>query len=257
MNCSHIIDEMVWSYSRITTYETCPYKFFLAYILKLDKKPLFFSDYGSFIHSIIEKYLTGGLRRNELDKYYLSEFKNNVIGRAPNLSVFKNYFQQGLSYMKNFAFPYDNVLDIEKKINFEIGGKPFVGFIDAVANDTGISVVDNKSRNLKKRSARKKPVKSDKELDKYLRQLYLYSLGIVKEYNSLPEELCFNCFRSGTIIKEPFIQEDFEKAQKWALDMIDIIRNTTEWIPNVDYFVCNYLCDMCDHCDYNRLSGRR
>ncbi|MGN1156970.1 MAG: PD-(D/E)XK nuclease family protein, partial [Agathobacter sp.] len=63
MNCSHIIDDMVWSYSRITSYETCPYRFFLTYILKLEKKRLFFSDYGSFIHSIIEKYLNGELKK--------------------------------------------------------------------------------------------------------------------------------------------------------------------------------------------------
>lgn len=257
MNCSHIIDEMVWSYSRITTYETCPYRFFLTYILKLDKKRLFFSDYGSFIHSIIEKYLTGELKRKELDRYYLSEFQNNVVGRAPNLSIFKNYFQQGLLYMKNFTFPYDNVLEVEKKINFEIKGKPFVGFIDAVAKDTGVIVVDNKSRDLKQRSTRKKPTKSDEELDKYLRQLYLYCIGILNEYKELPEKLCFNCFRSGTIITEPFVQEKFEDAQNWALEMIDTIRNTTEWTPNIDYFVCNHLCDMCHHCEYNRLSERR
>lgn len=257
MNCSHIIDEMVWSYSRITTYETCPYRFFLTYILKLDKKRLFFSDYGSFIHSIIEKHLTGELKKSELDKYYLSEFQNNVVGRAPNLSIFKNYFQQGLLYMKNFTFPYSNVLEVEKEISFNIKGKPFVGFIDAVAKDTGIVVVDNKSRDLKQRSTRKKPTKSDEELDKYLRQLYFYCIGILNEYKELPEKLCFNCFRSGTVITEPFVQEKFEDAQNWALEMIDTIRNTTEWTPNVDYFVCNHLCDMCHHCEYNRLSERR
>ena len=257
MNCSHIIDEMVWSYSRITTYEACPYRFFLTYILKLDKKRLFFSDYGSFVHKIIEKTLTGKLERDRLEIYYLTEFKNNVIGQTPNHSIFKNYFQQGLSYMRNFSFPYRNVLEVEKKIEFEIKGKPFVGYIDAVAKDTGIVVADNKSRDLKLRSNRKKATKTDRELGKYLRQLYLYSVGIRNEYKELPTELCFNCFRSGTVIKEPFVEENFESAQDWALDMIDTIRNTTEWVPNVNYFVCNYLCDVCHHCEYSRLSGGR
>lgn len=248
---------MVWSYSRITSYETCPYRFFLTYILKLEKKRLFFSDYGSFIHSIIEKYLNGELKKKELDKYYLSEFQKNVVGRAPNLSIFKNYFQQGLHYMKNFTFPYNNVLEVEKKINFTIGDKPFVGFIDAVANDVGIDIVDNKSRDLKQRSTCKKPTKSDKELDKYLRQLYLYSIGVKNEYKQLPENLCFNCFRSETVIIEPFNKEKFKEAQEWALGMIDTIRNTTEWNPNIDYFVCRYLCDQNHNCDYYRLSERR
>lgn len=256
MNCSHIIDEMVWSYSRLTTFETCPYRFFLTYILKLDKKRLFFSDYGSFVHKIIEKYLTGELESDRMEMYYLTEWKNNVFGQAPNSSIFKNYFQQGLQYMRNFSFPYENIVKVEKKIEFKINEKPFVGFIDAVAADSGIIIVDNKSRDLKQRSGRKKPTKTDCELDKYLRQLYLYSTDIYNEYQKFPAELCFNCFRSGTVIKEPFVKEKYDDTQDWALDLIDTIRNTDDWVPNVDYFVCNYLCDVCHHCEYNHLSER-
>lgn len=249
---------MVWSYSRITTYETCPYRFLLTYILKLDRKRLFFSDYGLFMHSIIEKYLNGSLKRNELDKYFLFEFQNNVISKAPNISIFKNYFQQGLSYTKNFYFPYQNISAIESKVEFKVGNKNFVGFIDAVAeDDDGTIIIDNKSRNLKQRSNRKKTTNTDKELDKYLRQLYIYSIAIKQNKGVLPSKLCFNCFRTGTIILEDFSQEKYNETQEWALKTIDAISDEHDWLPNVNYFVCKNLCDVCHHCDYSRLSERR
>lgn len=254
MKCSHIIDEMVWSYSRITTYETCPYRFFLVYILNVEKQRLFFSDYGSFMHSIIEKYLTGVLKKCELDKYYLSEFYNNVKGKAPNISIFKNYFQQGLEYVKNFSFPFSDIVEVEKKVSFDIGDKKFVGIIDAVAKDeNGLIVIDNKSRNLKPRNPKKKTTKSEIELNKYLRQLYIYSKAVAQEYNQTPQKLCFNCFRNKSTIVEPFEFEAFEKSQRWALEMIETIRNTEEWMPKLDYFVCNHLCDVCSHCEYKQL----
>ena len=52
------------------------------------------------------------------------------------------------------------------------------GVIDLVGrSDTGgLVIVDHKSRALKPRSKRKKPTKTNQELDEYLRQLYLYAV---------------------------------------------------------------------------------
>lgn len=257
MNCSHIISDMTWSYSRLTTYECCPYKFFLTYILKLDKKRLFFSDYGSFMHSIIEMCLNGDLKTKELERYYLSEFKNNVIGHAPNFSIFKNYFQQGLSYVKDFNFPYTDVIEVEKKIDFNLDGINFVGIIDAIVSNDGLIVLDNKSRALKHRSKKAPPTKADEELDRYLRQLYIYSAGIQTLYGEFPKKLGFNCFRNNVQIIENFDENKFNEAKKWAIDLVQDITLTTEWNPNIDYFFCNHLCDVCHHCEYSRFSERR
>ena len=256
MKYSYIINEMVWSHSRITTYEMCPYKFFLTYILKLPKQRLFFSDYGSYAHSIIEKKLNGELTDEELDVYYLLNFRDNVIGKAPNTKIFQNYFKQGLSYFGDFNFPYSNILDVEANMEFSICGKNFVGIIDAVASNDGLIIIDNKSRNLKQRSTRSKQTKSDIELDKYLRQLYLYSIPLHDKYGSYPKELCFNCFRNSTIIRELFNESALEETKDWALGLIDAIEQESEWSPNMEYFRCRYLCDVAHHCEYNCLNER-
>lgn len=254
MDYSHIIDNMIWSYSRITTFESCPYRFLLRYILNLKKKRLFFSDYGLFMHSIIEKALKSELHKSELASYYLLNFRDNIFGKAPNVSIFQSYFSDGLKYLSDFQFPYkgQQISGVESEVHFKINDKDFVGIIDVVAEDGGV-ILDNKSRNLKPRSKRKKPTLSDKELDEYLKQLYIYAIATQAQYNKLPERLEFNCFREGIHISEPFDYKKFEAVKQWALDLIEKISSTTVWHPNIEYFKCHYLCDVCEHCCYYEM----
>ena len=47
VNYAPLIDDMVWSYSRIKAFEDCPYRWYLKYIKKFHGKDMFFSSYGS------------------------------------------------------------------------------------------------------------------------------------------------------------------------------------------------------------------
>lgn len=257
MRYSNIIAEMTWSYSRITTFEDCPYQFFLSYIKRLRKKPLFFSDYGSFMHKIIEQYLNRELDRSQLVSYYLNNFRGEIRGYAPNKSIFKNYFEQGLHYLSHIDFPYPNPVAVERKFDFELGGFPFTGIVDCIANDRdGFIILDNKSRALKPRSNRKKPTKSDEELDSYLRQLYLYSAPIKEVFHTYPERLEFNCFRTGQLISESFQEKTFEQTKDWAVTTIEKIIDNDDWSPNMDYWKCRYLCDLNHCCEYYQMNKR-
>lgn len=258
MNYSNIISDFTWSYSRISQFEMCPYAFLLRYILHAAKRNLFFSDYGTFMHKMIEMYLTGVLEKEELSQYYLKKFKSAVIGHAPNENIFKTYFEQGLQYFNNIDFPYMNLAGIEQRASFVIGDKPFVGIIDCIAKDRGeIIIVDNKSRALKARSARKKPSKSDIELDAYLRQLYMYSIPIKDKFHTYPSRLEFNCFRTGQLISEPFREEELEKTKQWALQSIDTITKNEDWSPKQEYWKCRYLCDCSHECEYFQMNNGR
>lgn len=248
--------DTVWSFSRITSFEDCRYKFFLSYIRHCDKKRLFFSDYGSFIHKIIEKYLKGELSKNELLPYYTSNFKKEVKGKAPSRKLFKNYFEQGMRYFANIKFPYEKPYAIEHRVKFDIDGKPFVGIIDCLVKDKNLVILDNKSKCLKNRSNRATPTKSDIELSSKLRQLYLYSIPIKCKFDRYPDRLEFNCFRSGELVSEPFKIEDFYETKKWASDLVNTIINNEDWSPNMEYWKCNYLCDVHDHCEYFQLNKK-
>ena len=257
MNYSDIISGFTWSYSRLTSFEMCPYKFFLTYIKQYEGAPLFFSDFGSFIHKIIEMYLNGDLKKDELAQYYLLHFRENVRGKAPKPEIFKSYFEQGLQYLSNIDFPYKNPRGVEERVDFSIDGVPFVGIIDCIAEeDDGIVILDNKSRTLKPRSKRKKPTKTDEELDEYLRQLYLYSIAIQEKYGLPVKRLEFNCFRTPELISEPFVQEKQDEAKQWAIETIERIKTNEKWNPDLEFWKCNYICDMQDECEYYQMNKR-
>lgn len=250
---SFIISNMVWSYSRLTCFEQCPYKFFLTYLTPGTKRPQFFSDFGSFMHSILEKFYKGELKAEELPAYYLSHYDEQVIGRAPSAKIAGNYYMQGLDYLTHVNPLNVEVLGVEHQVEFNIDGKQFQGIIDLKAknrHDGSLMIIDHKSRALKPRSKRKKPTQSDETLDGYLRQLYLYSQPVLDESGHYPKSLVFNCFRNGNVIIEPFEIEKFNEAKQWASELADKIIDNDDWRPNEDFYFCHYLCDKNHECEY-------
>ena len=247
---------MTWSYSRITCFESCPYKFLLSYIKRVPKQRLFFSDYGLFMHKLIEKFLLKEIGTDELTTEYLVNFKQEVLGKAPTQSIFKNYFSQGLRYLNNLQYPDTEPVAIERRVDFFIQDKSFIGVIDRIdKNENGVSIIDNKSRALKPRSGRSKPTKSDRELDEYLRQLYMYSIPVHDIFGEYPKRLEFNCFRTDELVSEPFSVDALEKTKKWAIDKIDLITNNEDWSPCAEYWKCKHLCDVNHQCCYYQVNN--
>lgn len=255
-----LIRDMVWSHSRIKAFDDCPYRWYLKYVRypKAKKKEMFFANYGKFVHELIASFYSGEKSREELEAEYLRDFRAHVKAYAPNRTVFKNYFVDGLNYIRRLQKPKNKVLSVENKVEFQIGNIPMIGYIDRLEEDQDgrILVIDNKSRTLKPRSHRSKPTKTDEELDQYLRQLYLYSIPVQDQFGKPPDKLCFDCFRSQLFIEEPFNEMASENAKQWVKDRVDEIAVETEFRPNMEYFKCRHLCEMQDYCDYFELTKR-
>jgi hypothetical protein len=66
--------------------------------------------------------------------------------------------------------------------------------------------------------------------------------------------LCFNCFRKSLLITEPFDLDAYHSAIDWFVVKIEEIVVEEEFSPSMEYFKCQYLCEMQDYCDYYRLS---
>lgn len=248
---------MVWSYSRLTTYEDCPYKFLLGYILAEQEARQFFSDYGSFVHDLLASFYSGNVKKEDLLLQYLAGFCFNVAGKPPSRDIHSKYFSDGVSAMKNPFVPAGKVLSVEHEFSFSLQGHSFVGFSDLITEDAqnGICIVDHKTRILKPKSGRKKPTKSDLLLDRYFRQLYLYAAALEFEQGVLPSQLCFNCFRSGTQIIHQFEPVAFEETKSWALSTIESIHAERDWNPNFEYFKCKNICGFHDACAYYQMMG--
>lgn len=255
---SHITSLMTWSYSRISSFEKCPYKFFLTYIAPSKKLPQFFSDYGSFMHGLLADYYSGRLTADGAVRAYLTGFQRHVAAKAPDSGIFTKYFQQGLSHLKSLSMPRERILGVETPVSFQVGGRPFTGYVDLVLfnEENGeITVMDHKSRALKPRSTRGRYTKSDEELDLYLRQLYLYSIPVENAFGVLPSSLAFNCYRTGTVIYEPFSSAAFEAAKDWANQSVEAIIHADDFSPSMDYYFCRYICDVHGECEYYAMQS--
>ena len=182
---------------------------------------------------------------------FLIGFSTNVKGDRPSETIVQKYIKQGSKYLSEFT-PFNcTPLGVEKKMVFQIDGIPFVGYADYIGEKDGlIYVIDTKSKDLHKRSGRKKKTKNDEEIDNTLVQLYLYSAAIEQEYGQLPSKLCINCFRTGTFIEENFDIEAYEHAISWAKDSIENIKNADDFNPDVDFFKCKYICGVSGECCY-------
>ena len=253
-----LISGMTWSFSRIKQFESCPYAWYLKYICELTPdREQFFSSYGLFMHSLLEQGFSGKSDRDRLVLRYLLGFNNHVHGLAPNSKVFANYFIDGLAYLRNMTLPAFRVLATEQKVRYQIGNIRMLGFIDLLGQDeTGLILLDHKSRSLKERSGRKKPTLGDRELDEYMKQLYLYAAAVKQARGVFPTQLCFNCFRKNLLIKERFDEQIYHQTEQWLTDMVQKITYTTDFPPNWEYFKCNYLCDMSGHCEYHEMNSR-
>ena len=227
---------------------------FLKYIKQYPEEPKFYASYGSFMHKLLEMYYKGLLSKENLLIKFLFDFHREVQGERPQESTVQKYIEAGKTYFKNFKpFPY-NQLGVEKKVEFKIGDSNFVGYIDYLGEKDGeLYIIDNKSRDLKPRSKRSKPTVKDQELDDMLVQLYIYAKAVKQEYGKFPKSLCFNCFKSNTFIEEPFVEHKYNEAIEWARTNIDILKDSDDFPPYVDYFGCKWLCPYTEICEYQGM----
>lgn len=250
-----LIEEMTWSYSRIKSFESCPYAWFMKYILEEEEQPMFYASYGKFIHKLIERYYRGELSKEEMPTAFLLGFSSEVEGERPPEETVRKYITLGKEYCQNFEpFPFETK-GVEQELHFNIDGFNFVAFVDYIGERDGkLAIIDHKSRDLKPRSGRKKPTVKDQELDDMLRQLYLYAYGVEQVYGERPDILCFNCFKNSQFIEEPFNKTASEEALEWAKKNIGEIMEADSFHPYIDYYPCRYLCGFHDQCCF--YSGR-
>ncbi len=241
---------MTWSFSRLSAFEECPYGWFLKYIKESKEVPHFFAQYGSLAHKILQKYYTGELTSKDLIEWYITLYPRKVTAPPPNATIAKSYFKAGYDYFKYFTTDdYDEIIGIEKKVNFSVDKIPFVGYIDLIChNANNIIIIDHKSKDLKPISECKK--KDLSTFNESLKQLYLYSIPVKEEYGRFPDELIFNCYRTRVVIKESFDVNKLEETKQWALDTINKIKDCEEWEPKPDYWKCRYICSVCNSCEY-------
>jgi len=256
-----IIDNIRFSYSSVSSFETCKYGYKLNYIDKLPRKQNFFGEYGLLVHDCFEKFFGGDLEVFELSQYYESKYKE-IVKTSPPQFLYKyrledRYKLQGLKFFDSFSFDKGKyeALIIEDKIDFEIGDIKLVAKPDLVLKEkeTGkIIQYDYKTstpfRIDKKTGAE---IKDTKKLEGYYKQMFIYSYALRNKRNMPLDETIILFTRLNREVKLPWTLEDEIKAVNWMVDIIENIRKEEEFAyDNSSKFFCNFLCGVRESCKY-------
>lgn len=254
------IDNMVWSYSRLSAFEHCKYEFYLQYIIGDDDEYLsegnFYAESGSFVHDILAQIFTNQLDKESGAEYFVENFENNVFYRTRQ-SIMDSTFEKCASYFAEEDFDWlkeYEIVGVEQNVQFTLSGYKFTGFIDLLLKDKEghYIIVDHKSSEypLKRDGSVKK--KSEKQFSEYKRQLYLYAYAVHELYGEYPIRLAWNHFKDGgQIAMIPFNQQELEDTKDWVLGTISDIEKEEDWGANEEFFYCHNLCNFRASCEYN------
>lgn len=252
--------DILYSFSRLSTFEQCPYQYYLNYVMPRDERPPnednAFSLYGSFVHELLEKYSRGELASFDLVPIYEDEFDIRVNKEFPPNSYVdlrESYYNDGYAFLESFDGFEDQyeTLGVEQRFVVDFEDFKLTGFIDLILKDKktgGIVVQDWKS---------KSKFANKKEQAHYARQPALYSKYIYDTYGVFPEILRFYMFRKGTVVDIPFSEQIYNDAIQWAASLVKKIEATDQWIPNLEIdkdgypdFYCSNLCGFRNSCQF-------
>ncbi len=246
-----IIDNMLWSFSRLNSFYNCSHEWYEKYIQCQYGEGSFFGEFGSCCHSILERYAKGEISLFEISQAYEDEFAKTVVHDAPPnkyVDIKQSYYEKGLDYFDNIDLDLDKyeILGVEKEVRFKIDDKDFIGFIDLLLKEkeTGkIIILDHKSASIKFLKNGGISKKDRPHVESFRRQLHLYSIPTIEEYGHV-DELWWNLFKDQNWLKIPWRQEDHDEAVQWAIDTIKLIENEKEYPPNPEYYYCWNLCSQ-------------
>lgn len=258
------VNEMVWSYSRLTSFEQCKYQFYLNYIVNDDSKYMpegnFYAELGTFVHSILEKVFKNELSVDDAAQYFVDHFDDNVFYKVKQSIIDKSvencadYFANlTLGWLKNYE-----IVGVEQKVGVDINKRPFIGYIDLLLRDkrTGdFTIVDHKSAKYPLSKKTGKVLKaSEHSFQSYKKQMYLYCCAVHELYGVYPKWIVWNHFKDGEYVRIPFDENEYKEAVAWFDSMVRKIHDEEDFGETENFFYCHNLCAFRNSCEYASMS---
>ncbi|MFH1585324.1 MAG: PD-(D/E)XK nuclease family protein [archaeon] len=247
----------IYSHSRLSTFEQCPFKFKLRYIDKIipEIEPSIESHLGKTVHAVLEwlylqiKESKPAPSIDDLISYYAKEWESRykpgmVIVR--NGLTAKDYFNKGVSFLLNYYQKHkpfdDNTLEVEKKIFIDLNGEgkyTIRGFIDRLSYNPKYNeyeIHDYKTANFL-------PTQEKMDQD---RQLALYAIAI-KELFGDHKKVCLTWHYLAHDVKicSRRTTAQLDQLKQETIDLIKKIEATTDF-PT-------YVSKLCDWCEYKDM----
>lgn len=148
---------ILWSWSRIDSYITSPYEYYLKYILhkKEDVQNCAYAPCGSLVHDCLERYYNGSITSEQMLEEFEDGWLTNIDiaglkfdrnDNTKNESIKKKYRYDIEHFFKNHK-PMANKVATEKFVTAKIGPHVLQGYIDATYkdNDKNFCIIDFKT----------------------------------------------------------------------------------------------------------------
>lgn len=250
-----VLDSMVYSFSSVSSFNTCALGFSLTYIEAEDRATNFFSDFGLLCHRTAEAYFRDEITIEEMPQYYMDNWTEFVQSPCPPYpqGMEENYYNQGLSFFQNFKFNKDDyeIIYIEEAIYAEYHGIKLVVKPDLILKEksTGKHIlVDYKTAKIKGTKALKA-----KQIDDYLKQFLLYVNFLWWERDVKIDEIQIWFLRDQKVEIIPVDPYKIGDVLAWFEETIAKIKKEEEWLPNLskenEYF-CSQICSMRTRCPF-------
>ena len=249
-----LLDNMVWSYSRLTAYEHCPYSWYRRYIEGDVGESSFYGDNGRAMHEVFDALVKGDVSFEDAPSLYLEKYE--AITSTVKQDIMDKTFDTCINYLCNIdedVLSGYEVVGSEIKLDFYICGYRFTGFVDLLLRDGNgdLIIVDHKSSDPFLKKNGEPYAKTKEQFENYVKQLSLYCFGINEIYGEMPTKIVFHHFKNDGKLTVISVNEKLiEDAVDWCIDVIEKIYNdeTFEAKPKTGF--CYRLCDYRKDCEY-------
>jgi len=250
-----VVENMKFSFSSVTNFITCPHQFFLTYIQAEDRSGNWYSDFGSFMHLVLEKYFGNELDIMELAQFYEENYGSNVLSPPPPYpaGIADRYYADGLKFFDDFSFDKEKyeVIHLEDSIETTYNNIKLIVKPDLVLKEksTGIVyLVDYKTSD-----PFKYPSPGKKKLAEYRQQMYLYSYFINHTTDIKINKIKLWFVRLNRFEEFDYVEKDAEEVINWFYNGVLNIQVEEEFPPcdtKKNKFFCTQLCSVSQFCQY-------
>ena len=254
-----------FSFTQLRAFQTCPYQYKFAHVLKLPVRGNASFSFGKTMHSTLQKFYQRLIELNTVNQLNLFSVPEEVANpnqlKTPTLEDLlkfyeeswiddwyldsqqkERYREEGRRSLKEFyALNQDHwtkPMVLEKGFNLRLGGENLIGAIDRVdeLSDGTVEIIDYKTGQPKKEDVLES---EDKE------QLLIYQLATVDVLQKKPSILSFYYLNQNKKISFLGTGEEIEKLK-------EKIKKTIEAIKTSD-FKATPSPQICRNCDFRNI----
>jgi putative RecB family exonuclease len=248
-----------YSHSQLSTYETCPHQYKLAYIDKIEVETEGIEAFmGSRVHEALEKLyrdlkVTKLNTLEELLNFYHQSWEKNwndmiqIIRRDYSAEDYRRLGEKCITdyYKRYHPFDHGKTLGLEEYIYFPLEEEKnywIRGFIDrlTLVDSSVLEIHDYKTSN-------RLPTQEDVNSD---RQLAFYQMGVAEKWKGIQEvRLIWHYLTFDTEIHSSRTPDQLHTLCEVTLELIRRIETDREFLPKEG--------PLCDWCDYQGFCPKR